>query len=221
MGKFDGRQVDYIEGAKRNVPGLDGLHRMAGLLLAERVPPNGRVLVVGAGGGLELKALAEQNPDWTFDGVDPSADMLALAKETTEASDNRVRLHHGNICAAPDGPFDGAVCLLVFHHISSEERATTLGGIRRRLRPGAPLVLAHVSFPLSEPERSIWISRHIDFGAMAGTDLERRKAATITMKERLFIQSPDEEEAGLRDAGFSGITQFYHAFSFRGWIARS
>lgn len=219
MSNFVGQQAGYIEAARRNVPGLDSLHRMAGLLLAEHVPATGRVLVVGAGGGLELKALAEQHSGWSFDGVDPSSDMLLLARQTTAADADRVKLHQGDIRAAPEGPFDGAVCLLVFHHIPLKERVSTLHGIYRRLRPGSPFVLAHVSFPQDEPERSLWVDRHVRFGAMAEMDAEKKQAATIGIKERLFIRPPKEEEACLEEAGFTGITQFYQALSFRGWIA--
>jgi len=219
MGKFDGQQVGYIDGARRNVPGLDALHRMTGLLLAEHVPPNGRVLVVGAGGGLELKALADQHPDWSFDGVDPSADMLELARETAASTADRIVLHRGDVGAAPAGPFDGAVCLLVFHHISVEERKATLNGVRQRLRPGSPFVLAHLSFAMSEPDHTLWVNRHIKFGAMAELDADKQEAARIGMKERLVVMFPEEEEAHLKEAGFTGIIQFYHAFSFRGWVA--
>jgi tRNA (cmo5U34)-methyltransferase len=219
MGKFDGRQANYIEGARRNVPGLDGLHRMTGILLAERVPEDGRILVVGAGGGLELKALAEQQADWTFDGIDPSSDMLALARGTSSGSASRVNLHHGDISSAPGGPFDGAVCLLVFHHISVEDRKVTLHGIRQRLRPGAPFVLALVSFPLSEPDHSMWIERHVEFGANAGLDEDRRNAGKAGMRDKAIIRSPEEEQEYLQEAGFANITQFYHAFSFRGWVS--
>jgi len=62
----------YADGPRRYVPGLADLHRMTGILLAERAPRDARVLVLGAGGGLELKALAEAWPDWSFVGVDPS-----------------------------------------------------------------------------------------------------------------------------------------------------
>ena len=61
----------YAEGPPRFVPGYFDLHRMSGVLLAERAPENARVLVLGAGGGLELKAFATAQPGWTFDGVDP------------------------------------------------------------------------------------------------------------------------------------------------------
>ncbi|WP_311273305.1 MULTISPECIES: class I SAM-dependent methyltransferase [unclassified Rhizobium] len=221
MGKFDGDQAGYAKSARRNVPGLDDLHRMTGQLLAERVPADGRVLVVGAGGGLELNALAEHHPGWSFDGVDPSADMLIVARETTAGAADRISFHLGDISAAPDGPFDGAVCLLVFHHISFEERAATLRGIRQRLLQGSPFVLSHISIPEHEPDRSLWIDRHIDFGAMAQFDSERRGEARIAMKERLSIYSPDQDEAHLRQAGFTAIAQFYQAFSFRGWVAHA
>src|SRR3546814_10014420 len=76
-------EASYLEGPPRQVPGFASLHRMVTLLLAERVPPNGRVLVLGAGGGLELRALAEAQPGWSFDGVDPSGDMLRLDRKST------------------------------------------------------------------------------------------------------------------------------------------
>jgi tRNA (cmo5U34)-methyltransferase len=192
---------------------------MTGLLLGEYLPPNGRVLVVGAGGGLELKALAAQHQGWYFDGVDPSSDMLALARETATCFADRIDLHHGDVGAAPDGPYDGAVCLLVFHHLSLEERVRTLRGIRKLLCHGSPLVLAHVSFPQIEPLRLLWIDRHLNFGTATELDADTQEAASRAMKERLFILSPEEEEAHLQEAGFIGITQFYHAFSFRGWVA--
>jgi tRNA (cmo5U34)-methyltransferase len=145
--------------------------------------------------------------------------MLALARETSVSSADRINLYHGDISVAPDGPFDGAVCLLVFHHISPEDRRVTLRGVRERLRRGAPFVLAHVSFSLMEPEHTIWIGRHVKLGASTEMDTERRKAAETGMRDNTFIRSPEEERECLQDAGFEGITQFYQAFSFRGWVA--
>ena len=49
----------YAEGPVRMVPGFHGLQKMTGLLLAERAGEDANVLVIGAGGGLELKVFAE------------------------------------------------------------------------------------------------------------------------------------------------------------------
>ena len=217
---FSGDAVkSYLEGPPRQVPGFSSLHRMATLLMAERMPDNGRVLVLGAGGGLELKALAEAQAGWTFDGVDPSADMLQLARQVAGEHGNRIGFHRGNIDVAPEGPFDAAVCVLTFHHIPIEQRLETLLQIRRRLKSGAPFVIAHMSFLQSEPEQSIWIDRHLAFGAIDGTDPARVENARKAMRERLHILAPEEEETMLREAGFSGVALFYTAFSFRGWVA--
>ncbi|MGB8350443.1 MAG: hypothetical protein WCE47_08435, partial [Gaiella sp.] len=51
--------ASYAERTRRAVPGLDVLHGIVEQILAESVPNDGRVLVVGAGGGLELTHLAE------------------------------------------------------------------------------------------------------------------------------------------------------------------
>ncbi|UJW84490.1 methyltransferase [Devosia sp. SL43] len=209
----------YADGPPRQVPGFADLHRMVSMLLAERVPADGGVLVLGAGGGLELKALAEQHPGWSFDGADPSADMLTLARETVGSAIDRVQLHHGYVDVAPDGPFDGAVSLLTFHFIPRNERLDTLRQLRRRLKPGAPLVLAHISFPQTEPERSQWIARHVRWPAAPGTSEAQLEAAQLAIGTRLSILAPDEEEGMLREAGFSGVSLFYAALSFRGWVA--
>jgi tRNA (cmo5U34)-methyltransferase len=208
--------ASYAEGPPRQVPGFAGLHRMTSMLLAERVPEDGRLLVVGAGGGLELKSLADDHPGWTFDGVDPSADMLRTAERTVEPHRARIRLHEAYVEAAPPGPFDGATCLLTLHFVPGDRRLGMLREIRRRLSPDAPFVAAHVSLPRAEPERSTWIARHVAFGGVRGADAER---ARQMMAAKLSILSPEEDEALLRQAGFSDVGLFYAGLSFRGWVA--
>ena len=89
----------YADGPRRNVPGYDSLLPMVRILLAERMPANGRVLVVGAGGGLELEDMALAHPGWRFDGVDPSQPMLDLAAQRLQSAGvpgDRVALHGGH-----------------------------------------------------------------------------------------------------------------------------
>lgn len=206
----------YADGPPRQVPGFASLHRMVSLLLEERAPSNARVLVLGAGGGLELKALAGAHSGWSFDGVDPSAHMLRLAAETVGPDSARVRLHEGYIDAAPDGPFDAATCMLTLHFVPREQRIPTLKQVRRRLKAGAPLVVAHISFPQAEPARTLWIARHV---AYAGTDPARAEGARHAIGTQLSIMAPEEDEAMLREAGFADIGLFYAGLSFRGWVA--
>lgn len=217
---FSGQSVNsYADGTPRKVPGFFDLHRMTAMLLAERTPANGRVLVLGAGGGLELNAFAQSHPGWTFDGVDPSADMLWLAEQAVRPHAARIRLHQGYIDSAPEGPFDAATSLLTFHFIPRDQRLETLRQLHRRLKPGAPFVAAHISFPQTEPERSLWIARHVAFGAPEETDPARTESSRRAIATRLSILAPEEEEAMLREAGFSNVSLFYAGLSFRGWLS--
>jgi tRNA (cmo5U34)-methyltransferase len=209
----------YANGPPRLVPGFADLHRMTAILLAERAPEQARILVVGAGGGLELKALVDFNAFWTFDGVDPVAEMLNLAKQTLGPLSSRVQLHEGTVDAAPPGPFDGATCLLTMHFIPAEERRRTVSEIRGRLRPGAPLVVTHFSFPQGEGERALWLSRYATFAIASGVQPERAQSAAAAIDARLTILTPEQDEAILRDAGFTDVSQFYAGLAFRGWVA--
>jgi tRNA (cmo5U34)-methyltransferase len=200
----------YIEGPPRIVPGYDGMQRMTTLLLAERVQEDARVLVLGAGGGLELKAFAQAYPGWIFDGVDPSAEMLKLAQRTLGSLAARATLHQGYTVDAPGGPFDGATCLMTLHFLSLEERRRTTAEVYRRLKPGAPFVVAHFCIPQGD-ERAVWLSRYATY---AGIDPDQAAA----IDSHLTILSPEQDEAILREAGFSNVSLFYVGFTFRGWV---
>jgi tRNA (cmo5U34)-methyltransferase len=207
----------YVENTTRKVPGLRDLHRMTMLLLAEHAPGAAHILIVGAGGGMETRALAEAQPDWSFTGVDPSPAMLDLARRTLAPVGERVELLEGTVDQAPLGPFDGATCLLTLHHIARDERLQTLREIRQRLKPGASLVVAEHSAPGPDPER--WMMRSVAFGDRTAIDWAKASATARTMTERLPLLTPVEEEDLLREAGYSDVALFYAAFSFRGWVA--
>lgn len=211
--------AQYAEGPPRFVPGYNSMQCMATLLLAERVPEDARVLVLGAGGGLELKAFAQAQPGWTFDGVDPAAEMLKLAERTLGPLASRARLHQGYIDDAPEGPFDAATCLLTLHFVALEERRRTAVEVHRRLKPGAPFVVAHFSVPQGEGERALWLSRYAAFLAASGVEPGKATSARAAVDTHLNILTPEQDEATLREAGFSNVSLFYAGFTFRGWVA--
>jgi tRNA (cmo5U34)-methyltransferase len=200
--------ASYAEGPVRLVPGFRDLQRMAAILLAERLTDDARLLVLGAGGGLELKAFADVQPGWQFVGVDPSADMLALALQTIGSHAARVQLHHGYIDTAPDGPYDAATCLLTLHFVARDARLQTLTDLRKRLKPGAPLVVAHHSFPQGDKDKALWLSRYAAFAVAGGVPADKARHAADEIGRRLPIMSPEQEEALLRDSGFTGVALF-------------
>lgn len=210
---------DYADNPPRFVPGYREIHRLAAILISERAPERARVLVLGAGGGLEIKALAEARQGWTFDGVDPARPMLDLAEKTLGPLASRARLHEGYIDDAPDGPFDAATSFLTLHFLGPDERRRTAAEVRRRLAPGAPFVVAHMSLPQRDAdERAMWLSRYAEYAHDSGISREITERARATVESDVPILTPEQDEAILRDAGFTDIVQFYSAFTFRGWV---
>lgn len=211
--------ASYAEDTLYKVPGLTDLHRMTTLLVGERAPGPADILVVGAGGGLELEAMARARPDWRFAGVDPSPAMLDITRHRTETHADRISLVTGTVDQAPAGPFGGATCLLVLHFLGRDARLHTLRQIRRRLAPGAALVVAHHTSPDGDRER--WLARSAAFARRDGSDPAQDAASARLMAERLPLLTPAEEESLLRQAGFSQPALFYAALSFRGWVAHA
>ncbi len=209
----------YAEGPRRNVPGYNSLLSMARILLGERVPRDGRVLVIGAGGGLELEEFAQAHPGWRFDGIDPSAAMLALAARRLGPLSSQVMLHEGYVQQAPIGPFDGAACLLTFHFVPCEQRLPMATEIHRRLKPGAPFIAVHLSVEEGEAVRAVWMSRYAAFLVASGVAQPQAVAAQEKVQRELPILTPAQDEAILRDAGFHAVQLFYVGFAFRGWVA--
>ncbi len=212
--------ASYADRTRRLVPGWDDLQKMAGVLLAERASPQAEVLVVGAGGGAELHAFAQAQPQWRFVGVDPSEPMLQLAQATLgPLLAARVAFHQGYVDTAPTGPFDAATCLLTMHFVGLDERLPTLQAIHQRLKPGAPFVMAHLSFPQAADEKEQWLSRYAAFATASGTEADAAHRAASAIGARLPLLGPDEEQALLAQAGFSGTRLFYAGLAFRGWVA--
>ncbi len=214
-----GNAASYAERVQRQVPGLQSLHQMVGVLLSERVSKDGHILVLGAGGGMELKALATQYKSWKFTGVDPSMDMLNQAAVTLGGDLERVTLVNGYIDDAPQGLFDGAVCLLTLHFLPLKERLRTVREIFRRLDTRSPLIVAHHSFPLEGGQKDLWLNRYSEFISASGVDVHKSKSSIKAMREKLPVLTPTEDENILEDAGFENIQLFYTAFTFKGWVA--
>lgn len=207
----------YADGPPRLVPGFADMQCMAALLLAEAAPSDGEILVLGAGGGLELRAFATTQPGWALTGVDPSEAMLGVARQTLGPLSSRAHLVCGTVDAAPHGPFDGATSILTMPFIAADNRLPTLRALRRRLRPGARFVMAHHSFPRGPAEDALWMGRYAAFAALSGITPD--PATQAAMLSRLTILSPSDEEALLHEAGFRDIALFYAAMAFRGWVA--
>ena len=166
----------------------------------------------------QMKALRDQPAAQTV----LVTSIARRAKEAGLAGDHAARatLHLGYIDDAPTGPFDGAVCILTLHFLPTAERLRTLQQVHQRLAPGAPFVVAHCSFPQEPAEvRSLWRDREEAYIVASGGTPEMARKRREGVEGSLPVLSPEQDEALLRQAGYSSVTPFYVGFTFRGWVA--
>lgn len=214
----------YAEGPRAFVPAYEYMQRMAAQLIRERVGNAGDILVLGAGGGLELEAFASRCPQWRFIGIEPAEEMLKAAKERAllAAASERVEWHHGYIFDAPLGPYDAATCLLTLHFVPDDgAKERTLMEIRQRLKPGAPFVLVDLCIDLASPDSATALNRYRDFALESGADPEQVDATCGRLTNVLEMVGSARNEELLTASGFTDIELFYAGLSWRGWHARA
>jgi tRNA (cmo5U34)-methyltransferase len=208
----------YGEGPVKFVPGFSDVHRMVNTLIRERTPETANILVHGAGGGLELEVFARENPRWTFVGVDPAKPMLDVAADRLGPLMARAQLHHGYIDDAPEGPFDAATSLLTLHFLNADEYRKTVKEIVRRLKPGAPLIVVHSSFPSGGVDREISLSRYQTFAIASGVDPEMAEKARDAVSANLPRITPEQNVKLLQSSGLQDVVSFYSGFAWHGWV---
>ncbi len=80
-------------------------------------------------------------------------------------------------------------------------------------------MVAHHSFSPQPPERDVWLARYAAYAVGSGFPADRMGKAAVAIRDRLPVLSPEDDEALMRAAGFSDVSLFYAALTFRGWVA--
>ena len=103
---------------------------------------------------------------------------------------------------------------MTLHFLSLEERQRTTAEVHRRLKPGAPFVVAHFCIPQGRARSLAVAIRNI----LTLGSIQTRRRLPAPIDTHLTILSPEQDEAILREAGFSNVSLFYAGFRFRGWV---
>lgn len=219
---FDKVMADsYDERNSRLSPISENLHFLIRLVLNE-LPTQARILAVGVGTGAEILSLAKANAAWSFLGVDPSAEMLAVCRNRLEQASvlDRCELIHGYVADAPQvAEFDAAVSVLVAHFIKRADRSVFYRQIHDRLKPGGRFVSAEISADLDEGAFPAMLRDWIRIQTLMGATPESLQKLPDVMRNTLGVVSPADTEVMWKEAGFELPLQFFQAFMIRGWHA--
>ena len=237
---FDGDYGgDYEYIARTVIPGYLSSFRQALALLGGRVGPSPRVLVVGAGTGIELVTFKAAEPGWRLTGVDPSRQMIEIARHRIREAGMEagvgarveagvgagagaaVRLVHGHVSDVEEEGFDAATCFNVMHFLPDDgAKQSLLREIARRLAPGAPFLLFELHGDRSGPRFdelfAAW-SRYWEIHGMAEAE---RAAFRAKIDEGIHWASEARILELLAGAGFEDAWRYYRALLYGGWISR-
>ena len=221
------RAGQYDLNIRKAIPGYEALHSMAQSLLETSLSPTAKLLVVGSGTGMELINYCRHNSQWSLTGIDPSDEMMAIAKQELANHKllERVNLHTGYVDTLRETePMDAATLMLVMHFVRDDgSKLRLLKNIAKRLKPGAEFVLADLYgdksatyfAKLREAWQKLYFSQLDDaVKVRAEQDFEASINNSI-----YFIPEARIREL-LNTAGFSSVTKFYNAFLFGAWTAK-
>ncbi|WP_437813588.1 SAM-dependent methyltransferase [Sorangium sp. So ce1078] len=216
------RALSYDGQVHRFWAGYDIMHQIIAEVIVAALPDReaASLLMVGIGTGSEVKPLARcAGAGVRFTGVDPSPEMLAIAREKLAAEGllERTSLHACELRDLARGPlFDGAQMIGVLHHLPGDEaRLALLREIAGRLKPGAPFVIGgRVG---DDPRlRAVEDRRFFEAGG-APEAVEQRQRAMASMK----VPASDAEVfALLAKAGFVAPCLIFGELHIKVWVTR-
>ena len=206
---------------QRAIPGLEAMYALACATISARVPPGGRILVVGAGGGQELAGFGAGQHPLAITAIDPSSERLAMAQPAAEEAglSDPVELLATRVeDLAIQTPFAAASSLLVMHQIDDDGgKLAYLSAIRQRLADRG--VLVHADVCLDGPEELAALAPgFLHHAALAGIDA----AATLFELEalaRLPIVSAARTRELFSEAGFGSPREVFRSLWYRCWLA--
>jgi ubiquinone/menaquinone biosynthesis C-methylase UbiE len=116
---------------------------------------NDAVLDVGCGTGTLLREIARRAPSARLTGLDADPAILEIAQQKLSQTQAPCELILGSSTDMPfaDGAFDHVISSLFFHHLSGDDKQTTLGEMARVLRPGGSLHVADWGRPTGPIQR--------------------------------------------------------------------
>ena len=216
------RALGYDDQVHRSWAGYGAMQQVIAEVIAAALPDKetASLLFVGVGTGSEVKPFARYaGADWHFTGVDPSPEMITIAREKLAAAGllERTSLHACELRDLPRGPsFDGAQMIGVLHHLPSDDaRIGLLREIAGRLVPGAPFVIGcRVG---DEPRLRAVEEQRIVLNGSPPEVMEHRRKAMASMR---IPASEAEVFALLAQAGFAAPLFIFGELQFKVWVTR-
>lgn len=204
----------YNDTIRKRIAGYELLFDLnLDIISAEQLHENNRVLLVGAGGGQEICAFSKKFPKNHYIAVDPSENMLELAK---------IRLQHEQLSPSLEifadqlqniqfeEPFNIATCHLVLHFIEHlEDKKSLLNSIANNLQPGALFFISSINADTASPNHQQLMSYWQHTMLNNGITEREWNHFVASFDDTLHAIPLDQLIELLQEAGFTNITPYF------------
>lgn len=213
---------EYDEMARLVLPGYEAMHQITLACLRAKLSDEANLLVVGAGTGMELVQFAQSNSKWQVLGVDPSENMLAVAKNKIQQHDlsEQIELFGGYTNDLPQNSiYDAATSILVMHFIPDDGgKLAFLKSIVQRIKASGTFILVDVFGEKGSDDFEEMIGLVKEF--WKGTGVSEAKKAEIleTMENGVYPISENRVLELLKEVGFGKVIRFYTGLWVGGWM---
>lgn len=114
------------------------------LIKQANIQNNFNVLDFGCGTATLTIMTKNFYPDISISGIDVDEKILSIAKEKIKKANAEIELikYEGNVLPFQDGTFDRVITSLVLHHLTPEQKVSSLKEIIRVLKPNGELHIA-------------------------------------------------------------------------------
>jgi ubiquinone/menaquinone biosynthesis C-methylase UbiE len=199
---FDRRAADYDREYHDATPGGYALRIRRRKVLDLFDHPGGRVLDVGCGPGVMAESMLAQGCQ--FWGIDPSANMIAIANSRFGGSEQATFIE-GDAARLPfaDAFFDAVLCMGVIDSVP--DRPAAIREMTRVLRPGGTLILTFAN--LGSPYA--WWKNYVFYPAVKFWQRGRARHRSAAKRARVrgghvrAMYTRADAEAFLRSAGLT------------------
>ena len=211
------KALDYNDTIRRRILGYDTIFQLMADLVQVNNPNPKKFLVVGAGGGQELCTFIPTFPSAHYVAVDPSENMLHLAKLRLAEEQLNARVDYyteelQNVVFQEK--FDVATCHLVLHFLqTTEQKKSLIEVIAQNLAPGGRAFFSSFNTDLDdahdEKMMQAWGIAMLRNGVTEKQWLAFKQSFGDTL---IPVRTEDMTEL-FEQAGFTNIKLYFKAYS--------
>lgn len=204
---------------RRSVPGYETMVPVTGLMAARAAGDRGLVYDLGCSLGATSLAVLTQNTSQHLRviGVDNAPAMIEGARAAI--ADSRAEFQLGDVMDTAVQDADVVIFNLVLQFLKPTDRLPLLRRIQQQMRPGGLILVSEKVTHDDDSLGAFYDNTHLAWKQANGYSALEVSAKRTALENVMRIDTEQDHEARLQEAGFSNIRQWYRCLNWASFAA--